>query len=111
MLRAHERLAYGPAQTQPPFLKAGAHFGLPARGQTGGLELRDDTIELAARCCLLSEGGEVVVSDVIRFDLNVEDMLSRGVIAADFLAPRGPQALNAMRLWRIYAAVRRWGQC
>jgi class 3 adenylate cyclase len=111
VLRAHEQLAYGPAQSQPPFVKAGAHLGLYQLDSAGLPNAPAKTIDLAAHSCALSQGGEVVVSDAVRFDAEVEALLLKGVIAADRFAVNDAADEGLRQFWRIYALVRRWGQC
>ena len=111
VLRAHEQLAYGPAHSQPPFVKAGAHFGLYELDPAGLPAAPPETVDLAAHGCALSQGGEVVVSDAVRFDAEVEALLAKGVIAADRFPVSDAADERLRQLWRIHAVVRRWGQC
>ena len=113
ILRAQDALAHGPEGVQPPFLKAGAHFG-PCIGVTlnDRLDYFGSTVNIAARINGQSRGGEIVVSDPVRFDPEVEAMIKNGLISAERFEVqlKGFEDMP-FSLWRITAADGRFGQC
>jgi class 3 adenylate cyclase len=113
ILRAQEALAHAPEGVQSPFLKAGIHFG-PCIGVTlnDRLDYFGSTINVAARLDAHARGGEMVVSDVVRFDPEVEALIARGVLVAESFETelKGFDDLP-FSLWRLSAVNRRFGQC
>ena len=113
ILRAQDALAHAPEGVQPPFFKAGAHFG-PCIGVTlnDRFDYFGSTVNLAARLDSLARGGEMIVSDAIRFDPEVDSMIGSGLIVVErFEAQLKGFEDIPFSLWRISAANRRWGQC
>lgn len=77
ILRAQQLLAALPAGVRPSDLKAGIHFG-PCIAVTLNerLDYFGSTVNIAARIGALSQGGEVVISDIVAMDPEVEALLS-----------------------------------
>ncbi len=82
ILRAQDLLAALPAGVRPSDLKAGVHFG-PCIAVTLNerLDYFGSTVNIAARLGALSAGGEVVVSDVVATDPEVEALLLQRAVA------------------------------
>lgn len=112
ILRAQEALTHGPEGVQPPYLKAGAHFG-PCIGVTLNerLDYFGSTVNIAARVEGQSRGGEIVVTDPVRYDPEVEAMIQSGVISAErFEVQLKGYEDVPFSLWRISACARA-GHC
>lgn len=76
VLRAQQLLASLPEGVRPPDLKAGVHFG-PCIAVTLNerLDYFGSTVNIAARLDGLSAGGEIVISEAVAADPEVQDLL------------------------------------
>jgi class 3 adenylate cyclase len=74
---AQEKLGAFPAQDHPLVLKAGVHYG-PCIAVTlnGRLDYFGSTVNLAARLQNLATGGDLILSDAVRRDPEVAEMLN-----------------------------------
>jgi class 3 adenylate cyclase len=103
-LRAHREAAAPPNGRRPFVLKAGIHTGpCIAVTQNGRLDYFGTTVNVAARLVGLSAGGDLVVSDAVRADPEVD-----GLLTADEAAEVEPveAALKGLEderlaLWRV----------
>ena len=107
ILAAHARLAAeaGPSVV-PLVLKAGIHYGpCIAVNLDDRLDYFGSTVNVAARLDKLSEGGDVVISDVVRRDPEVEALFETGGLAERrFEATiRGAEDIR-LDLWRVTPA-------
>jgi class 3 adenylate cyclase len=84
-------------------LKAGIHYGpCIAVNLDGRLDYFGSTVNIAARLDKLSHGGDVVISDAMRADPEVGELLGvRGLTAERFRETiRGVEDLD-FELWRV----------
>jgi class 3 adenylate cyclase/carbon monoxide dehydrogenase subunit G len=103
MLVAQRRLAAPAGGLRPLSLKAGIHSG-PCIAVTLNerLDYFGSTVNAAARLEGLSSGTDVVVSDAVRCDPEVEDLVASGALCAEpFEARLKGFAEQSFRLWRI----------
>ena len=102
VLRAQQMLAVMPDGVQPPHLKAGVHFG-PCIAVTLNerLDYFGSTVNIAARVGSLSAGGEVVVTDVVANDPEVQALLQQALRVEPFVAKVKGYEEAPLRLLRI----------
>jgi class 3 adenylate cyclase len=105
ILRAQERVANPPAGALPLHLKVGLHYG-PCIAVTlnDRLDYFGSVVNMAARLEGLSTGSDVVISDVVRNDPEVAELL--GSTASELQAERFASPLKGFDdgefgLWRI----------
>lgn len=83
ILRAQELLAHLPEGVQPPNLKAGIHFGpCIAVTQNERLDYFGSTVNIAARLDGLSQGGEIIISQAVADDPEVQQLLQQERVTA-----------------------------
>jgi class 3 adenylate cyclase len=76
ILDAQQRLAAPPAGAPPLYLKAGMHHGpCIAVTMNDRLDYFGSVVNMAARLERLSSGKDIIVSDVVRHDPEVEELL------------------------------------
>jgi adenylate cyclase len=82
ILRAQQLLAEQPDGVQAPHLKAGVHFG-PCIAVTLNerLDYFGSTVNIAARLGSLSQGGEVVISETVAADPEVQSLLQESHVS------------------------------
>jgi class 3 adenylate cyclase len=106
--RVQEKLATPPNGMQPLMLKAGIHTG-PCIAVTlnDRLDYFGTTVNMASRLEGLSSGDDVIISDAVRADPEILDMLSlpeSGLSAEPFEATLKGFDVEKFSLWRIAAA-------
>ena len=109
MLKAQQELANPPDGMLPLTLKAGIHAG-PCIAVTlnDRLDYFGSTVNIAARLEHLSLGGDIVISDAVRCDPEVAELLAQadaGVGAEPFGATLKGLEGEAFALWRVTPAV------
>jgi class 3 adenylate cyclase len=104
---AAQRTVAFPAKGRPLALKVGIHAGpCIAVTQNGRLDYFGSTVNLAARLVPLSGGEDVVVSEAVLADPEVEESVSEGRLAAVPLEASLKGFEESFRLWRLAAASR-----
>ena len=101
--RAQQLLAAAADCVNPGDLKAGVHFG-PCIAVTlnDRLDYFGSTVNIAARLGGLSQGGEIVISDVVASDPEVQSLLQRPTTrTAEFEAKLKGLEEEALRVLRI----------
>ncbi len=77
ILSAQQRLAFPPDGAPPLYLKAGMHHGpCIAVTMNDRLDYFGSVVNMAARLERLSSGKDVIISDAVRHDPEVEELLS-----------------------------------
>lgn len=101
LVRAREMLAQLPDGVRPSDLKAGVHFG-PCIAVTLNerLDYFGSTVNIAARLEKLSAGGEVIISDAVAKDPEVQ-LLLQDSGAEEFEAKLKGLEQEAVRLFRL----------
>jgi adenylate cyclase len=106
--RAQEALANPPTGMKPLVLKAGIHNGACiAVTLNERLDYFGSTVNIAARLEGQSQGGDIVISDVVRADPEVAELLAdaaSGLTAEPFEATLKGLESEHFRLWRVRAA-------
>jgi class 3 adenylate cyclase len=103
VLRAQHLLATLPEGVRPPNLKAGIHFG-PCIAVTlnDRLDYFGSTVNIAARLDGLSKGGEIVISEAVADDPEVQSLLREPhVNCAPFEAQLKGYEDSSVRLLRV----------
>ena len=104
ILAAQATLAQGQGPSVVPLvLKAGIHYGpCIAVNLDGRLDYFGSTVNIAARLDKLSRGGDVVISDAMRRDPEVEALLVSGRVETERFSEtiRGVEDLD-FELWRV----------
>jgi class 3 adenylate cyclase len=105
ILEAQQRLAAPPGGAPPFYLKAGMHHGpCIAVTMNDRLDYFGSVVNVAARLERLSSGEDVIVSDTVRRDPEVEELLSAPetqLIAEPFEAQLKGFDKVQFRLWRV----------
>jgi class 3 adenylate cyclase len=102
---AAQRAVALPAKGRPLALKVGIHAGpCIAVTQNGRLDYFGSTVNLAARLVPLSGGEDVVVSETVLADPEVEESVSEGRLAAVPLEASLKGFEEGFRLWRLATA-------
>lgn len=109
MLRAQQALASPPDGARPLLLKAGIHYG-PCLAVTlnDRLDYFGSTINIAARLEGLSSGGNVIISQAVREDPEVAELLAEpanALGAEPFKAALKGLEGEQFDLWRVAPAV------
>ncbi|HUP87791.1 MAG TPA: adenylate/guanylate cyclase domain-containing protein [Longimicrobiales bacterium] len=101
LVRAQQMLAALPDGVPPSDLKAGVHFG-PCIAVTLNerLDYFGSTVNIAARLGGLSRGGEVIISDAVAKDPEVQSLL-QNIKAEEFEAKLKGLEEEAVRLFRL----------
>jgi class 3 adenylate cyclase len=105
VLRAQQLLATLPEGVRPPNLKAGIHFG-PCIAVTlnDRLDYFGTTVNIASRLDGLSRGGEIVISESVADDPEVQALLAEPhMITASFEAQLKGYEDATVRLLRLSA--------
>jgi class 3 adenylate cyclase len=77
ILNAQQRLAFPPGEAPPFYLKAGMHHGpCIAVTMNDQLDYFGSVVNMAARLERFSSGEDVIISDAIRHDAEVEELLA-----------------------------------
>jgi class 3 adenylate cyclase len=103
ILAAQQRLANAPDGSPPLAVKAGLHHG-PCIAVTlnDRLDYFGSTVNLASRLERFSTGADVIISDVVRDDPEVAEILSSAKLAVEsFLAKLKGFDDEELRLWRV----------
>jgi len=104
ILAAQSALSTQPYSSQPLRLKAGIHYG-PCIAVTlnDRLDYFGSTVNIAARLEGLSSGEDVVISDAVRSDPEVAELLEEeGYLTAPFAsALKGFDEAGHFELWRV----------
>lgn len=104
ILQAQHALANPPAGMQPLYLKAGFHLGpCIAVNLNDRLDYFGSTVNLAARLVDLSNGEEIILSEVVLQDPEISDLLNRPDVMLHYQKSlvnlKGFD--NAFTIWRV----------
>jgi len=107
MLRAQQLLASPPEGKQPLRLKVGIHYG-PCIAVTlnDRLDYFGSTVNIAARLEGLSSGMDVVISDAVRTDPEVADLLTQpdnDLVVEPFESTLKGFEQERFELWRVFS--------
>jgi class 3 adenylate cyclase len=105
ILGAQQRLAFPPDDAPPLYLKAGMHYGpCIAVTMNDRLDYFGSVVNMAARLERFSSGKDVVVSDAIRYDPEVAELLAASdnqLVVEQFEARLKGFDEEQFHLWRV----------
>ena len=110
ILKGQEEIARSQGESRLLYVKAGMHVGpCLAVNLNDRLDYFGTTVNLAARLERFSNGADVILSDEVRRDPEVNDMLEIGaneLVAERFEAPLKGFGEGGFVLWRVYPRTR-----